>query len=126
MTNAEPDERVLLSKFGKKGNFLFSPFSMFDNNDAIRFFEKLGVKNFEVRVNDRRLLDDFFESEKISADKKISILRIIDKLDKIGAEKVEEEIKEIGVDKKIALLANEGVNVKNGKIVDFEKKFFRL
>ena len=53
MTNAEPDERVLLSKFGKKGNFLFSPFSMFDNNDAIRFFEKLGVKtkvenNFRV------------------------------------------------------------------------------
>ncbi len=44
MTNAEPDERILLSKFGKKGNFLFTPFSLFDNNDAIRFFEKLGVK----------------------------------------------------------------------------------
>ena len=53
MTNAEPDERVLLSKFGKKGNFLFTPFSMFSNSDAIRFFEKLGVKtkvenNFRV------------------------------------------------------------------------------
>ena len=53
MTNAEPDERVLLSKFGKKGSFLFTPFSLFDNNDAIRFFEKLGVKtkvenNFRV------------------------------------------------------------------------------
>jgi len=53
MTNAEPDQRTLVSKFGKKGNFLFTPFSMFDNNDAIRFFEKLGVKtkvenNFRV------------------------------------------------------------------------------
>ena len=53
MTNAEPDQRVLLSKFGKKGNFLFTPFSVFDNNDAIRFFESLGVKtkvenNFRV------------------------------------------------------------------------------
>ena len=53
MTNAEPDQRVLISKFGKKGNFLFTPFSMFDNNDSIRFFENLGVKtkvenNFRV------------------------------------------------------------------------------
>ena len=63
--------------------------------------ENLGIEDFEIRVNDRRLLDSFFDEQKISADKKISILRIIDKLDKIGAEKVEEEIKEVGVDKKI-------------------------
>lgn len=44
MTNAEPDQRVLLSKFGKKGNFLFTPFSIFGVDDAIRFFENLGVK----------------------------------------------------------------------------------
>src|ERR1035437_10363112 len=44
MTNAEPDQRTLVSKYGKKGNFLFTPFSFFDNNDAIRFFEGLGVK----------------------------------------------------------------------------------
>lgn len=31
-----------------------------------------------------------------------------------------------GVDKKIALLKSEGVEVKNGKIVNFEEKFFRL
>ena len=31
-----------------------------------------------------------------------------------------------GVKKKIALLKKEGVIVKNGKIVDFEKKFFKL
>src|ERR1035437_4190344 len=53
MTNAEPDQRVLISKFGKKGNFLFTPFSVFDNGDSIRFFEGLGVKtkvenNFRV------------------------------------------------------------------------------
>ncbi len=53
MTNGEPDERVLLSKFGKKGNFLFTPFSIFGVEEAIRFFEGLGVKtkvenNFRV------------------------------------------------------------------------------
>lgn len=31
-----------------------------------------------------------------------------------------------GVDKKISLLKSEGIDVKNGKIVDFEKKFFKL
>ena len=63
--------------------------------------EKLGVKNFEIRVNDRRLLDSFFDAEKVSADKKVSILRIIDKLEKIGEDKAAEELKEIGIDGKI-------------------------
>ncbi len=31
-----------------------------------------------------------------------------------------------GVDKKIALLKSEGIAVKNGKIVDFADKFFKL
>ncbi|MFA6340645.1 MAG: NAD(P)/FAD-dependent oxidoreductase [Candidatus Paceibacterota bacterium] len=43
MTNTEP-ENVFMSKFGKKGNFLFTPFSIFDVGDSIRFFESLGVK----------------------------------------------------------------------------------
>lgn len=32
----------------------------------------------------------------------------------------------LGVDKKIALLKSEGVNVKNGKIIDFAEKFYEL
>lgn len=31
-----------------------------------------------------------------------------------------------GVDKKIALLKSEGVMVKDGKIIEFEEKFFKL
>ncbi len=31
-----------------------------------------------------------------------------------------------GVDKKIALLKSEGLNVKNGKIIDFAEKFYKL
>lgn len=31
-----------------------------------------------------------------------------------------------GVDKKIALLRSEGVAIKGGKVVNFEKKFFKL
>jgi hypothetical protein len=44
ITNVEPDQKSLLSKFGKKGNFLFTPFSIFDVGGSVRFFESLGVK----------------------------------------------------------------------------------
>ncbi|MFA5934924.1 MAG: NAD(P)/FAD-dependent oxidoreductase [Candidatus Paceibacterota bacterium] len=44
LTNAEPDHRKFVSKFGKKGNLLFTPFSIFGVDDTIRFFEELGLK----------------------------------------------------------------------------------
>jgi predicted Rossmann fold flavoprotein len=44
ITNADPDQRNFVSKFGKKGNFLFTPLSVFGTDDTIRFFESLGLK----------------------------------------------------------------------------------
>lgn len=44
LTNAEPYHRKFVSFYGKKGNFLFTPFSIFGVEDTIRFFEKLGLK----------------------------------------------------------------------------------
>ena len=44
ITNSEPDERSFVSKYGKKGAFLFSPLSVFGVQDTIRFFEKIGLK----------------------------------------------------------------------------------
>ena len=44
ITNADPDERNFVSKFGKKGSFLFTPLSVFGTDDTIRFFEGLGLK----------------------------------------------------------------------------------
>jgi predicted Rossmann fold flavoprotein len=44
LTNAEPDLHSFVSKFGKKGSFLFTPLSVFGTDDTVRFFEKLGVK----------------------------------------------------------------------------------
>ncbi len=51
LTNAEPDHRKFVSKFGKKGNFLFTPFSIFGVDDTIRFFEKLGLKTKTEEYN---------------------------------------------------------------------------
>jgi predicted Rossmann fold flavoprotein len=44
LTNANPNHREFVSKFGKKGNFLFSPFSIFGVQDTIIFFNNLGLK----------------------------------------------------------------------------------
>ncbi|MEI6528619.1 MAG: NAD(P)/FAD-dependent oxidoreductase [bacterium] len=44
LTNANPNHREFVSKYGKKGSFLFSPFSVFGVQDTIRFFNDLGLK----------------------------------------------------------------------------------
>jgi len=44
LTNANPNSREFVSKFGKKGNFLFSPLSIFGVQETIKFFNDLGLK----------------------------------------------------------------------------------
>jgi predicted Rossmann fold flavoprotein len=44
LTNANPNQREFVSKFGKKGNFLFSPLSVFGVEKTIKFFNDLGLK----------------------------------------------------------------------------------
>jgi predicted Rossmann fold flavoprotein len=41
ITNAEPDKHVFLKNYGKAGQFLYSPFSKFDNKSTFSFFESL-------------------------------------------------------------------------------------
>lgn len=43
VTNAEPDLRTLLAKYKSADQFLFSPFSQFDNKKAVDFFESHDV-----------------------------------------------------------------------------------
>ncbi len=47
VTNAEKDLRKLLSRFRGSDQFLFSPFSIFDNNEAIKFFNDRGMQTKE-------------------------------------------------------------------------------
>jgi len=44
LSNANPNHRDFISKYGKKGNFLFTPFSIFGVDDSIKFFNDLGLK----------------------------------------------------------------------------------
>ncbi len=61
-----------------------------------RAFTKLGLKRFRIRVNNRKVLNGFFALLGLT-DKASDIMRTIDKLEKIGAEKVCELLIELGV-----------------------------
>ncbi len=63
-----------------------------------RAFTKLGLKRFKIRINNRKVLNGFFELLGLS-EKSGDIMRTIDKLEKIGAEKVSELLYELGIDK---------------------------
>lgn len=60
-------------------------------------FKELGFDNFTIRINNRKILNGFFESL-LLADKATDIMRIIDKLEKVGADNVRTELSELGVE----------------------------
>ncbi len=70
-------------------------------------FSRLGFSNFTIHFNNRKILNGLFEELELKS-KTTDILRIIDKIEKIGKEAVINEIEKIGVDKE-----------KIEKIIDF-------
>ena len=52
-----------------------------------RVFRGFGLQRFQIRVNNRKILNGFYAMEGLS-EKSGDIMRTVDKLDKIGAEKV--------------------------------------
>ena len=60
-------------------------------------FKKLGIGDFTIRINNRKVLGGFFASLGLS-DKIEEILRIIDKIEKIGKDKVILELEKLGAD----------------------------
>jgi histidyl-tRNA synthetase len=60
-------------------------------------FKNLGFDNFVIKINNRKILSGFFENLNLS-NKVTDILRIIDKLDKIGIDLVKEELRKYEID----------------------------
>ena len=59
-------------------------------------FKKLGLDNFTIKINNRKILNGLFES--IDAkENAVDIMRIIDKIEKIGKEKVIEELRKLQI-----------------------------
>ena len=60
-------------------------------------FKELGFENFTIRVNNRKILNGLFESIG-QKENSVEILRVIDKMDKIGKEAVIEELQKLEVE----------------------------
>lgn len=60
-------------------------------------FNELNIGDFTIRINNRKILNGFFASLNL-VDKASDILRIIDKIDKIGLDLVKEELKQLEID----------------------------
>ena len=78
-------------------------------------FKKLDFGKFVIRINNRKVLGGFFESLNLT-DKITDILRIVDKLEKIGVESVKKELNELEVsndkiDSIINFISISGANV---------------
>ena len=60
-------------------------------------FKELGFDDFKIKINNRKLLNGLFQSIN-QKENSVEILRIIDKIEKIGKEKVIQELKELNVE----------------------------
>ena len=64
-------------------------------------FKELNIGEFVIKINNRKVLNGFFESLELT-DKVTDILRTIDKIDKIGKEAVKEELIKFEISKEKA------------------------
>lgn len=76
-------------------------------------FKELGFEDFTIRINNRKVLNGFFEGADVE-DRK-GVLRAIDKIEKIGEDGVRKELQELGLeDSKIDKIIN-FINIKGTK-----------
>ena len=73
-------------------------------------FKGLGFDSFTIRLNNRKLLNGFFDF--LGIQDKSGVLRAIDKLDKIGLNAVLEELGKLGVSSQTADRIGEFINIK--------------
>ncbi|MFH1631373.1 MAG: histidine--tRNA ligase [Candidatus Aenigmatarchaeota archaeon] len=67
---------------------------------VIDVLKELGIEEFFVRVNNRKLVENAFKIAGITDDKIADAFRIVDKLDKIGEKGVREELEKKDIDPK--------------------------
>lgn len=96
ITNAEEDQRVLLSHFGEAKDFLHSPFSQFSVKDTFEFFESRGLPlvvqshkrafpKSERAIDVFRVLEKYIQQSKVEIRTKANVERIEARGDRIGS-----------------------------------------
>ena len=66
-------------------------------------FKKLGFNDFTICINNRKILNGLFESLNLN-EKSADILRIIDKIEKIGRDRVKKELLECAEDSQVDVI----------------------
>jgi len=67
---------------------------------VIDALENVGLKDFKIRVNNRKLLENILVECGVNRGKIFDVFRVIDKMDKIGKSGVEEGLAKTGIDAK--------------------------
>ena len=82
-------------------------------------FNRLGLKKFQIRVNNRKILNGFYGMLGLT-EQSGDIMRTVDKLEKIGPEKVRDLLIELGVsdDKAGEILAFIGIKGSNEEVLE--------
>ena len=96
-------------------------------------FKELGFNDFTISINNRKILNGLFESLELS-NKSVDILRIIDKIDKIGKDNVIKEIKDLNVESNkidtimnfITITGNVEDTIKSLRELNIENELFNL
>jgi len=86
-------------------------------------FKKMNIGKFTIHMNNRKVLNGYMSYLELS-DRSVEILRIIDKINKIGVQEVENEIIELGIDKDKAnsILKFITINGNNSNVIEQLKK----
>ena len=74
-------------------------------------FTSLGFSDFTIRINNRKVLNGFFESLDLT-EKAADVLRVIDKIDKIGRDAVKEELIKLEMTENVADKILEFIEIK--------------
>lgn len=87
-------------------------------------FKELNFGKFTIRINNRKILNGFFEDLNL-ADKVSDILRIIDKLEKIGISSVKEELSLLGISSQLIEKIIDFISIKgtNDEIISLLTNF---
>lgn len=73
-------------------------------------FNEIGLKEFKIHINNRKIMNGVFEYFEVL--NKVEALRIVDKIDKIGAEAVEKELEKIDISADNIMRIIEFINIK--------------
>lgn len=83
-------------------------------------FSKMGFKNFKIKINNRKILNGFMRSVNVE-EKSQEVLRIIDKIEKIGKESVKEELLKLDITKENVDKIIEFISLKGSKDILLNK-----